>query len=313
MDNEKITNIYLKANKKKRIYGSKNTMNMLMPYIIMNVCCQLHYKKISKISCCFNLKKIEREWGRTYTKFNHAMLCLYNEDQKDYIIDKMDSFESYIREDLDGLFEVVGQYLTNEKVPYSHIDVLSTCLICNVLTQSAIVIWEDTYLNEHGKPEKNMDLERIEKLTINFANAYYSPMKDINLNGISNVKKYISKLCKTIVDWISYDLEQEEKNKTRLISWGTWKHQHNYIPEEKKTSKSSPIERALLSYGYELMVNKHEVGMLVGKKTKEVVEEIINNSDDVTSSYEYVYYGSQSKKKGNKDKLIIFKKRLEEI
>ena len=311
MNNEIITSIFFKENKKKRISGRADTMSAMMPYLIMNVVCQMHYKYISRLGCCHNLKKISHNWGSSYTNFNHAMLCLYNDAQKDYIIDKMDSFENYTKDCVEETDELIQKGLCSEGVPYEDRKVISTCLLCNVLSESAQVLWRNTYLDSKGREESNMDIDRITRATIMFADEYYKPMKNIDPNKFKGMKDQIDKLCHTMIEWISYDVKVEKKNKPKICSWAVWKHHHD-CKDLPRNRRGLAIRETLEKFGYDIIYDRMEVGLFDDDTPQHMTEIAVQSQECVdVGAYEYVFYGSQAKKKGRSDSLVVYRKKKE--
>lgn len=210
MTNREITDIYLKHKKKKRISEPSEAMTALLPFFIMDACYQLYSKYISPMECTFLLKKHKKEWSRNYQKFNKDFFYPFNDDETDFIVDKMDSFGDYISNYLKIGRAKIMNALRQEDLPFETREILATCMMCNILAQSAQCIWQRVYQNKLGEGEVNYEIQGVAKASIGFMDAYHHSSRHIDLNECPEVVEAVDVLCKKIVQWLAEDYKQQK-------------------------------------------------------------------------------------------------------
>ena len=73
--------------------------------------------------------------------------------------------------------------------------VIGATMLCNIITQSANLLWHMVYRDNHGRAIKNPHLSAIEKSTHDFANEYHTTNKVIDLNTSEKLKSCVDSLC----------------------------------------------------------------------------------------------------------------------
>lgn len=204
MKNTEIVDIYLKSLGMKRVSG--DSLEPILPHIMMDAQYQIYCKEIKPLDCKHRLKKFRNEWIQHYNLFNRQFFSAFTDEQKDEVIDKMDSFERYIYNDI--VIAKVSIMNCCTGCDFQTQKVLAACALCNILAQAALVIWQKVYKNSKGQDTKNLEIEAIGRCASLFMHEYYRGAKDISCNN-DNVDKAISVLCRKMVKWL-YDDKMSE-------------------------------------------------------------------------------------------------------
>lgn len=210
MTNREITEVYLKHKGKGRASGTTDALTAILPFVIMDACYQLYTQRIAPIECSTLLKKYKNQWASNYNRFNSDFFFPFNEEQTEYIVDKMDSFEEYISHHITVCKLSVQKALAAENLPLAKREVLATCMMCNVLAQSAQCIWGRVYKNRWGNPECNNQIKGVEKATMGFMNTYDTYSEKIDLNQCPEVVFAMEVLCKKIIAWLADDYNRQK-------------------------------------------------------------------------------------------------------
>ena len=124
-----------------------------------------------------------------------------DDDQRDAIIDRMDDLSEYVSEAVDNVLEKVRAFLRTN-TPEEKIPVVASCLVCNVLAQTAAIAWEQVYTDRRGRPMKNPYIERVASASSNFLNSYSRPQGRIRCNDDKEVDDSATKLQARIIGWL---------------------------------------------------------------------------------------------------------------
>lgn len=148
-------------------------------------------------------KKVLSEWAMVYTKFNRDFFFCYSRDQWDDIIDLMDRFEAHTKNEVEAV-KCRIESLLPENLPIKK-QVVSSCMLCNIMVQSAISVWGKCYGKKNGQPEDRPELQLMRKKAMEFVNLYYRPMERFNCNNDPDVEKGVNELCHKMVSFLNID------------------------------------------------------------------------------------------------------------
>lgn len=201
MTNKEIVDAYLGAQGFRRITGGNDDFSPILPFIMLDGVYQMYCKTISGIFCRFEMKRYRNDWEKSYNAFNKAFFDCFSDEQRDAIIDKMDSFADYI-----------GNYLTIAKVQIMNClkheteerqEVLATCLLCSILVQSSQIVWRKVYKDSKLRGNENMSLKRLHKAICDFMGEYYGKNKPhIKVDEEKSVSDAVNVLCHKMINWL---------------------------------------------------------------------------------------------------------------
>lgn len=224
MTNEEMLNAFLKP--RGMYYEGGCNLRILLPFFIMDAVYAIYNRSIKPLSLDPNGYPAERRerWRIAYNRFNKKFFDSFNEDQQDAIIDKMDSFEEYIANDLMVMQASVWRVLCKiEPERDSEVqNVAADCFLAEMLTCAAliesqrIINWAKTRPRQSGMGFEVVKLPKAfvssydgiddVRLKINsFNNVYYQPTKDIVISNHQGISDAISQMIQKIFRFIKID------------------------------------------------------------------------------------------------------------
>lgn len=172
----------------------------MMPYIMMDVVYQTFNEEIKPLKVRNELKKYRNKWSKSYDVFNHEFFSVFDQNEVSDVIDMMDEFEEFIANDVMILRSVVMNLFSD--LEFEQKKVVAACTLCNIITQSAQILWGVVYRNKRGKSTSNPQLSAIEQATHEFMNAYYISDKVIDINSSAELSKAVNALCVKMMQYI---------------------------------------------------------------------------------------------------------------
>lgn len=113
MTNAEIARAYYKHNNLKLQQGSEGSLEAILPFIIMDAVYQLYCTYIKPMNVKGQLAQIRNHWSKTYSQFNQHFFRSFDEDQIDYVVDKMDAFDEYNTEKI--MPEIIVTKIINDE------------------------------------------------------------------------------------------------------------------------------------------------------------------------------------------------------
>lgn len=199
--NRELISAYMRRVGRTYITNDANDLTPLLPFFILDLAYQLYLSHVLPLQCSHEARRWRSEWSKTYGKLNREFFSSFDDDQTDAVIDRMESLEAFVDEDINAVRKVVADYLA-ASVPSDKTETIAVCMVCNVLAQSASLIWEKVYRGENGQGVPNRDIERLVHATSAFLNSWHKPDRYVNCNDDEAVDSAIVKLQARIVAWL---------------------------------------------------------------------------------------------------------------
>lgn len=200
INNETIVDTYLAYKHKRRTKGKRENLLFLMPFYIMDTCYQIYCKDIKGLPCRHQMKQAKKRWSVCYHQYTTDFFRAFNQEQTDYIVDRMDEFNDYIHNSLVILkSKVVG--LIPGSVSFEDKKILASLLICNVLAQAAQQLYGNMYRNSDMTKQVNMHIEGVKKASYDIA-YHYPTSRGVDLTASDEVMDLINALCKKIMKFL---------------------------------------------------------------------------------------------------------------
>lgn len=178
--------------------GAKPDGNIFMPMLLMDAMNVVYINYIAKLPLKHKEKQIRTRWHEAYGHFIKQELMAFNDDQKCDICDLMNAFVEYINNEVSmfrvAVMEKFMQYDTEVRL------VLSATLACNVLAQSAQIIWKSQRLKE------NTYIASMEEWSNKFLSEYATTRIDrkskaVDLNTFESIRTTSTNICKKVVEF----------------------------------------------------------------------------------------------------------------
>lgn len=169
-----------------------------MPMLLMDAMNILYTQYIAPLPLKHSEKQMRTRWHDAYKYFIAEFFLPFDDDQKCEICDLMNDFEEHIHNEVE-IFRVVAmerfmKYDTDIRL------VLSATLACNVLAQSAQILWRAQ------RRKDNAHIASVESWSYKFLNEYADKKIDrttrsIDLNTLEPLRRASQKICHKVVEF----------------------------------------------------------------------------------------------------------------
>ena len=211
MTNRQMVDKYLASIGMKLVQGG-GTLEPILPFFMTDVAFNMWMKDIAPIPCRHELKKLKKDWLSTYSRFNRRFFNAFTIDEQDEIIDKMDSFDSYI----DNHVMIAKVQIMNIMNDLEFEDAVrcSSLIIINIMCQSAGIVWRNVYKNGRMQDRNNPEITALERLSSRFMNGYHSAISDkkVNPNESKPIVDAVDILCQKLIKWLYVDRDESAQN-----------------------------------------------------------------------------------------------------
>lgn len=201
IDNKQLVDAYLHRHGLRRTKGEDESFAPLLPFLMLDAMLNLYEKDIKKIPCSQMMRHQRNLWTNNYSLFNRDFFSCFNQEQKDAIIDKMDEYESYLEHHI-----FIAKIQIMECINFLPMDKqngVASCLLCNILAQSAQIVWRDIYKNGRMQGKENPYIRNIQKWSYEFMNTYYGgELPNVNCNESKGVRDAVTILCNKMVEFL---------------------------------------------------------------------------------------------------------------
>lgn len=200
MEKREILEAYLKHNNLKIVRG--NSWDPILPFLMMDCVYQMYSETIKPLPLRHEQKRNRSIWRDNYQRMNQSFFRSFNDDQQDEVINIMDQFNEYIKNDLDRLRFAFMGCLPIEDIETKKI--ISVCMATSALTNAAEHIFKNRFSKvklAYGDPV--IYLEKIKISAVRIANYYYKASTDFNPNTDRNLSGHLQALCNRMVRFLN--------------------------------------------------------------------------------------------------------------
>lgn len=204
MTTSDILKRYLEYNHLKVTSGNAESFEPLLPFVLMDTVYQLWCKRVQPMNCRFQQNHYKKEWKRQYSAFNSAFFRAFNPEQTSYIVDLMDEFDEYNRNDR----TILKVQLMNccDFLTFEEQDFLSDLYLCDIFTKAAQSVWTRVY--KHPNPQ----LELISRNIVLFMGTCYHSDRNLTVNDSNQVSVSLQVMFNKMVKWLYEKSRKQVRN-----------------------------------------------------------------------------------------------------
>lgn len=196
MNTDTLVETYVHHLGLKRIKGSG--ADPILPFFILDVMNTILHRDLFSIPVQFEEKKARKAWVENYHIFNKDFFSAFTDDQQDEIIDIMDSFESYINNDVVIVKVAVMNEISKYGVDLKTQTVLADLMVCHILAQTAQILWTAVY--RHANRYIHAILHHADRwMTLYAKHNTDCTIRTEDSEGITNA---VNALCKKMVKFL---------------------------------------------------------------------------------------------------------------
>lgn len=199
--NKDLISAYMRHIGKTYVTNDADDLTPLLPFFILDVEYQLYSKYILPLRCSHDARRWKAIWGQTYTALNRDFFSAFTDEQRDAVIERMDGMTDFVSEDIVKTQDTVVAYLATQ-IPRDKCGVISVCMMCSALAQSAGIVYEQVYRGEKGRGAKNPRIEKLIHCISRFLNSWHKPDRHITCNDDSEVDAAVTRLQARLVAWL---------------------------------------------------------------------------------------------------------------
>lgn len=211
MEAKEIVSIYLRRSGLRVARGLENSLLPLAPYLLMDVALTVWNEEIQPIKVdaqsLTELSKAKERWNKAYRLFNRTFFACFTADQRDRVIEYMDSFSAYIGNQVTitkirAMDIVRGEALEHQRY-------VSSLLVCNALSFYAETVWHTLY---RSRAERiNNQLSATTTNTRKMAEEYMRHVMKIGDRSydenLEPLRDAMSALQRAILRWLNKEQE----------------------------------------------------------------------------------------------------------
>ena len=213
MTKNELINAYLTSIGRTRVQG--DSVEPLLPFLLGDAIYTIYNRDIATLDLRHEQKRLRSDWAEHYTRFNRPFFAAIGIDNHEQVTDLMDDFENAIANHVMVLRSELMLLL--QDVPFERRATIVSALLCHVLAQAAQCAWGNVYrvkkvlgASASGRqmvihrPEKNMDLDAINRDAFALANIWHTSMQKalVDPNKTKGIPPAINALCRKIYRWL---------------------------------------------------------------------------------------------------------------
>ncbi len=210
MSNEEINNALLAYRGYKQYVGNKDNLSPLMYFFLMDAS-YLLFRDVEQQEASGIQKKYKREIKEGYHLFFKNFFQAFNAEQIEFIIDKADTFEEYIKHYL-NIAEIAVQECDNSK-PIIIQKEMSRVWICNLLAADAQDFHGECWKTGRVTPLYDPYIGRVIKASEQYSKARFGNGPELNEKQFNRVQDAVTIIAKKTAGWIYKDYKKELGNK----------------------------------------------------------------------------------------------------
>lgn len=205
--NREINEALLKRRGYKQYQGNKDNLSPLMYFFLMDASMQIFDSDVSKQECRGPQKALMTRMKDGYHFFFKDFFSAFNQDQTDYIIDKLDDYETYIKHHL-HIAEIAIQECDNSK-PFEFQKEMSRTWLCHLLAADAQDFHGECWLTGQRKPLYNRYIDQVLKANKEYARSRFGEGPLINEKQFKRVQDSVKIIAHKTCEWLVEDYKKE--------------------------------------------------------------------------------------------------------
>ena len=209
--NQEINEALLSRRGYKQYKGNKDNVSALMYFFLMDASQQIFAKDVTKQECSGMQAKLMGRMRDGYHLFFKNFFAAFNEEQTDYLLDKVDAFEQHIQHHLD-IAEIAMQECDNDK-PNEVQREVSRMWLCNLLAASAQDFHGECWRTGRNHPLFDRYIDQVLKASKEYARLRFGEGPDLTEKQFNRVQLAVRIIAKKTCQWLYHDYLDQQKTK----------------------------------------------------------------------------------------------------
>lgn len=210
MNIKTIVDKYLNAKDLKRYGGNDFDLSPILPQIMIDCAYQLFHKYVEPQPCEHKVQQYKTKWLDAYQLFRKDLTSVLNTDEKVYVCDLMDDYWAYIEHDADVVKWQINALLMS--VPSDKREIISVCMLINILCQSADKYWKHVYEGVYRGQRSNREIQACEKWVSKWKDSWYKLEENIDPNKSKEVTLAVDILCTKLINFMKKYIKENAES-----------------------------------------------------------------------------------------------------
>ena len=206
-NNTEINEALLKKRGYRQYEGNKQNLSPIMYFFLMDASKQVFDKSVGNQECSGRQKAMISRMRDGYHFFFKDFFSAFNQDQTDYIIDKVDAFEEHIAHHLD-IAEIAIQECVNH-LPIDKQREISKTWLCNILAADAQDIHGECWKTGSRQPLKDRYIEQVVTASKQYSRLRFGDGPTLSEKQFQRVQASVQVVAKKTVQFIYDDYLKE--------------------------------------------------------------------------------------------------------
>lgn len=210
MTNHEIVDAILEKKGYKQFQGNKDNLSPLMFFFLMDAS-KTYFPDVKKQKCSGMQKKLRNQMEEGYHLFFKNFFSAFNDEQTDYLMDKVDAFEEYIQHHLD-IAEIAVQECDNSR-PIEEQKECSRVWLCNILAADAQDFHGECWRTGRNQPLYDKYIDQVLKASKEYSRLRFGEGPVLTEKQFKRVQLAVKVIARKVCDFVYNDYMEEIKKK----------------------------------------------------------------------------------------------------
>ena len=211
MTNKEINDALLAKRGYRQYEGNKDNLSPLMYFFLMDASKQVFDKSVSKQKVAGPQKALMNRMKEGYHLFFKDFFSAFNQEQTEFLLDKVDAFEEYISHHL-FIAEIAVQECDNAR-PMDEQKEISQTWLCNILAADAQDFHGECWKTGKRQPLYDRYIDQVLKASKEYSRLRFGEGPILTEKQFKRVQAAVQVVAKKVCAWIYSDYQNEIANK----------------------------------------------------------------------------------------------------
>ena len=197
--------------------GEINSLTAITHFFLMDASYDMYNKYIRTLPLKHEEKNISSAMLRCFNQYFHNFFAPFNQDQRDYILDKCDDMLEYIKNSVELARIAMMDCCEGDPVDAQIKE--ANIWLCNRFASEAQEFYKRTWKKAgfrmygalYTKSDVDKNIDGILKYTIALSSRIFDNNSDVSDKHYDRFKKCVAAMTHSVCEWINEDFKREKK------------------------------------------------------------------------------------------------------
>ena len=202
MTTNDITKAYCKANGLVVLKGKLGDDDPapILPFLVMDCAYQEFCSVIKTLPLNGRNKQLRGRWLDSYRDFNRRLFSTLNEDERDYAVDMMDTYQMAVPYEIMLMRVAIMDLVAG--CEFKDQKTIASLLLCNIFTQVAQIIWGCVFVNSRARASFCPELLQMRNISHSLVNSVVVLRETINPNDSPKLTQAVNSFMDKTSEWL---------------------------------------------------------------------------------------------------------------